>query len=1491
MALLRLNLNRPTLFIFAFLLFATGLWAQPARIAQAIDDSATVQLPGQVSPKAHAQWDQGPVEPSFPMQYLTLLLQPSKDQKASLAQLLADQQERSSAKYHHWLTPELYADSFGLNPVDMSRIVSWLQVEGFTVNYQARGRNWIAFSGDAAKIQHIFHTEIHQYTIDGEKHFANATNPSIPAAFAGIVTGIRGLDDFRPKPAYTKGKSVQRSGMRPDYTMGGSHYLAPGDIATIYDLNALYSSKIDGTAQTVVVVGQSDFYATDISDFRSAFGLPNQPIQSPPCAANALCMILYGTDPGYSDPGSLDEAELDLEWAGAVARNAAIYYVNSTNVTNSVQYAIDNDLGPVISMSYGACEQAEPETFLDSERSLAQEANSFGITWVAASGDAGAADCDWDGSSTGSQATQGLAVEFPASIPEVTGVGGTEFNEGGGTYWNSSNGANGGSALSYIPEMGWNDTVYGTGLSSTIAASGGGVSMYYPTPAWQAGPGFPNDGFRDVPDVSMTASAAHDGYLTCMLDTQGCTDDIYGGTSAATPVFAGMLALVNQYLLNKGVQSQAGLGNINPTLYALYQSNPGAFHDITTGSNVVPCQIGTPDCTTGSFGYYAQAGYDQVTGLGSIDGYNLVVAWAAAPQKPQLSITKSDSVNFTQGQDGATYSVTVANAGSGPTSGTVSVTETVPSSLTLVSMSGSGSSGASTWSCTGSTCTTSNVLNPGWSYPPIIVTVNVALSAPGQVTNQVNVSGGGSAAANASDVITIQPILGGDLMSKSSPSGTGCTAPPPASAFLTTDTKAVVWFEINYWNAGDQATLNWYAPNGSLYEGVPFPLSAYEGSSGCFWDSINIAGNPPASEPGNWSVTLIWDNSLLFTLPFTIQSGPTNTISGQVTLSGSGLSGVTVTLGGSQSNSATTNGSGNYSFTVPAGGNYTVTPSLAGYTFNPSSLSFNNLSGNQTSANFVASTVTYTISGQVTLSGSGLGGVTVALGGSQSNSATTNGSGNYSFTVPAGGNYTVTPSLSGYTFNPASLSFNNLSGNQTASFVAILVVSTYTISGQVTLSGNGLGGVTVTLSGSQSGSAATNGSGNYSFTVPAGGTYTITPSATGYSFSPPSQTFTNLSANQTASFTAATCALSVNPTAVFLDSTSQSGPPLSVATGPACSWVASANAAFIGITSGASGSGNGTVVFSVPANTTGADRTGTLSVNSQPVSITQRETANIFSDVPPSNGFFDFINTMYERGITAGCAASPLQYCPNSTTTRAEMAVFIITGIEGGETFSYTTTPYFTDVPSTDPFFKFVQKMKDLGITSGCSATMYCPNDPVTRGEMAVFIILGRYGTIDFSALPGYSATQIFSDVPPSSPFYAFIQEMAEAGITGGCGSGMYCPNASLTRGQMAVFMVTGLLNQLLPAATPVIATAVPNAAAPGQAVTLALGGVNTHFVQGATQVTMAPGITPTGIVVSSATSLTVQIAVGSGVVPGPTSIVVTTGTEEAVLPNGFTVQ
>lgn len=276
-----------------------------------------------------------------------------------------------------------------------------------------------------------------------------------------------------------------------------------------------------------------------------------------------------------------------------------------------------------------------------------------------------------------------------------------------------------------------------------------------------------------------------------------------------------------------------------------------------------------------------------------------------------------------------------------------------------------------------------------------------------------------------------------------------------------------------------------------------------------------------------------------------------------------------------------------------------------------------------------------------------------------------------------------------------------------------------------------------------------------------------------------------------------------------------------------------------------------------------------------------------FTDVAPSNPFFNFINVMYEKGITGGCASNPPQYCPNSNTTRGEMAVFIVTAIEGGSNFTYTMTPYFTDVPPSDPFFKFIQKLKDLNITGGCTPTMYCPNDPVTRGQMAVFIITARYGTISFT----YPSTPYFTDVSPSNPFFPFIQKMKQAGITGGCTPTMYCPNDSLTRGQMAVFIDTGLLNQLLAAGTPTVSSMVPNAATAGQSLTATIYGLGTHFAGGTTQVTVPTGITAGTVSVNTATSLTVQLNVDAGATLGPYSIVVTTGSEEAVLPNGFTVQ
>jgi uncharacterized protein (TIGR03437 family) len=573
--------------------------AQPSRIPARIDANQTVVLRGRVPHLAQPQYDQGPVAGSFAVRGMMIYLKRSDAQQAALNQLLADQQNPASSNYHKWLTPEQFADRFGVSQADIAQIASWLKAQGFSVTNVARSRTFIAFDGTAQQVQGSFRTQIHRYLVDGRMHYANATAPSIPAALAGLVGNFRGLSDFHLKPRLIKRPTPRMNVSR------GEHDLAPDDFATIYDIKPLYGVGIDGTGQKLAVVGQTDIKTSDISFFRSKFNLPAIQLNQ--------VLVAGSADPGISQD-DLPEADLDLEWASAVARNATIEYVYSDDIDKSITYAIDQDIAPVVTMSYGECEGwdlLDMPTF----EALAQQANAEGITWLAAGGDSGAADCE-DPSSVLAQS--GPAVDYPASIPEVTGMGGTEFTGdlGFAPYWATSNDSNSASALEYIPEKVWDDPPAGG-----FAAGGGGESMYFPQPSWQTGPGVPNDGFRHVPDLSFTASADHDGYYVYSDGSAG----YYGGTSAAAPTMAGVVVLLNQYLGGNG------LGNINPGLYALAQSAPQAFHDITAGSNSVPCGAGSPECVNGLLGFPAGVGYDMASGLGSLDVNNFVHAWSDQP--------------------------------------------------------------------------------------------------------------------------------------------------------------------------------------------------------------------------------------------------------------------------------------------------------------------------------------------------------------------------------------------------------------------------------------------------------------------------------------------------------------------------------------------------------------------------------------------------------------------------------------------------------------------------------------------------------------------------------------------------------------------------------------------------------------------------------------------------------------------------------------------
>jgi uncharacterized protein (TIGR03437 family) len=602
-------------FASALLGSAIGVWGQPSRINTTIDSRRIAALHGNVRPGALRQVDEGRIDRSFSLPAITLLLKSSVGQTGGLDHLLSAQQDSNSPQFHHWLTPEEFADQFGVSQRDIGITTNWLRSRGFTVGHVGRSRRWIIFSGSAGQVEDAFRTEIHRYRMRGQAHFANSTAPWIPEALADVVLGIDGLDDFDTEVG------------QPEMTSpGGVHTLAPDDLATIYGISPLYQSGVDGTGQKLAVMGTTQFDVSalaDVATFRSRFNLPPN-----------IPQVVLSTD--FPDPGlnsnSINEAHLDIEWAGAIARNATIIFVYSGTFLHAVLYTVDNNLAPVITMSANTgCEAANTPANMTFYQMLAQQANAQGMTWVNSGSDAGPASCDPNGFPL---AQSGLGVRFPASIPEVTAVGGTEFNEQSDTYWGPTNTANGASALSYIPERVWNDAL----SLNALWAGGGGSSIYFPKPAWQAGPGVPNDSARDLPDVSLAASFSHDGYYVVRNNVVVTT----GGTSASAPVFAGMVTLLNQYLMSAGVQPQPGLGNINPMLYRLAAATTGVFHDITVGDNVVPCLTGSSDCPNGTMGFHAGPGYDLASGLGSVDVAQLLAQWklglsTANPNAPTIS--------------------------------------------------------------------------------------------------------------------------------------------------------------------------------------------------------------------------------------------------------------------------------------------------------------------------------------------------------------------------------------------------------------------------------------------------------------------------------------------------------------------------------------------------------------------------------------------------------------------------------------------------------------------------------------------------------------------------------------------------------------------------------------------------------------------------------------------------------------------------------------
>ncbi len=712
----RFSFSQLSVFLGLAFLFATlSVEAQPAprsRILQPVDDARVTTLSGNTHPLARSEFDQGALADSAPLSHIVLLLQRSTEQETALQQFIDQQQDKSSSAFHQWLTPEAFGSAYGPSDRDISLVTSWLSSHGFAGVHINPARTRIEFSGTAGQVHSAFRTAMHRYAINGSEHFANASDPAIPTALAPVVAGIASLNNFPRRAAHHQASNLHHAAnattQTPAFTFadGGepTYGLTPYDFATIYNVLPLWnaSTPIDGTGQTIAIVGQTDINPADFVNFRKLFNLPLGNTATP-TGTQYLNIIYNGPNPGVlsTDEG---EADIDTQWSAAVAKGATIDYVvsQSTEVMQgtdlSAIYIVDNNLAPVMSYSYGQCELYLGTSGNTFYKNLWQQAAAQGITVLVASGDSGSAGCDNAGIPG---ASGGLAINGLGSTPYNISVGGTDFYmpNGGTAYWNAANDpTTQASARGYIPEVPWNETctnaVFGIqhnfygqtpeqvcntgnaaaeGLLSVVGGGGGPSSCTqsngsspsscragYAKPSWQTGTGVPADGVRDVPDVSLFASAGFFGafYIVCQQSTntdgQPCSLNPpvydfagYGGTSVSSPAFAGILALVNQKTGNRQgnanyvLYSLAGQQNRNGTACNSSTGTPAAgciFNDLTTGSIVMPCIKGTPNCTVANSGdyfgvltgYSTNAGYDSASGLGSVNAANLVSDWSSA---------------------------------------------------------------------------------------------------------------------------------------------------------------------------------------------------------------------------------------------------------------------------------------------------------------------------------------------------------------------------------------------------------------------------------------------------------------------------------------------------------------------------------------------------------------------------------------------------------------------------------------------------------------------------------------------------------------------------------------------------------------------------------------------------------------------------------------------------------------------------------------------
>jgi subtilase family serine protease len=732
-------------------------------ITHRIDEEKLVTLQGNTRPEAKAKNDRGAVSDHFPIEHMLLQLRRSPEQEQALQQFIDELHTKGSPKFHRWITARKFGETFGLAKQDLDTISGWLESHGFTVNVVYPSGTIIDFSGTAGQVRNAFHTEIHSLEVNGEKHVANMSDPKIPAALTPAVVGVVSLHDFRPKPLYQVHKA------RPLFTdTNGNYSVVPADLATIYNLNPVFSAGYSGKGQTIALIEDTDLFSTsDWTTFRSTFGLSSYEsgslttVYPPPPSGPNNCTV-----PGVVSPND-GEAILDAEWASAAAPNAAIEMAVCADTTTTfggliaVQNLINAVTPPpaIMSISYGQCETVNGASANEAYRAAYQQAVAEGVSVFVAAGDSGATGCD----NSAGAATDGIGVNAFASTVYNVAVGGTDFSDTYAgtinTYWNSTNTPTYGSAISYIPEIPWNnscagvlvstflgysstygpnsfcnDPTIGFFLQTTVAGGGGpsacaigtpavpdtaavgGTCAGWPKPSWQSVFGNPSDGVRDTPDLSLFAADGLWGhfYVFCWSNTAVmggavCTGDPTnwsgaGGTSFASPIMAGIQALVNQ-------KNGARQGNPNPVYYQLASAEYGPagnslcdssngnavsstciFYDVTLGDMNVDCAyfdtsdlyncydpggtsangfVGVLSTSNSTYqpAYGTSTGWDFATGIGTVNAANLVNNWPSS--NPNLGgmwdLRLSNTANPPPGQIGETeftFDVIIQSSGS-----------------------------------------------------------------------------------------------------------------------------------------------------------------------------------------------------------------------------------------------------------------------------------------------------------------------------------------------------------------------------------------------------------------------------------------------------------------------------------------------------------------------------------------------------------------------------------------------------------------------------------------------------------------------------------------------------------------------------------------------------------------------------------------------------------------------------------------------------------